>query len=391
MSDGSADTAPWLGSHDRPKILYIVQLPDYSGAELAQIPILRADCDPMVACPPNSRLQELMKDEGVPTVELPFRSLRHSGGAMESIRSVGRGLLLVRDLRRLLRAHPERRVLYSFQIRPGMVASLATMGLGCRSVWNVTDFLPPAPLRQIVRLLARWRADALIVHSPGLARELVGRSSALRRRVSVVSPGVQLARYPHVAASPGAPRAAIVGHVSPTKCTDFAVEVTRLVRQERPDFELHVLGRAQFREDDRRFERELQEAVAADPALAGAVHFHGYVNDVPGVLATMGLLLHCRDDEPFGMVVTEGMAAGLPPVAPAAAGPAEIIEHGRTGLLYRVGDPADAAAQVLTLLEDGALATRIGAEARAEVKRCFSSTRQANEVDRLLARLTGTW
>jgi glycosyltransferase involved in cell wall biosynthesis len=212
----------------------------------------------------------------------------------------------------------------------------------------------------------------------------------LRRRVSVISPGVQMARYPSAAGSPGAPRAAIVGHVSPTKRTDFAVEVVRLVLQEHPDFELHVLGRAQFREEDRRFERQLQEEVAADPVLAGSVHFHGYVDDVSAALSTMGLLLHCRDDEPFGMVVTEGMAAGLPTVCPAAAGPAEIVEHGRTGLLYPAGDPAAAASQVLALLDDGALAARIGSAARAEVERQFSSTHQVSEVDQLLAHLTGT-
>jgi len=370
-------------------MLYVVQLPDYSGAELAQLPILRADRDPMVACPPQSRFQELMRREGVPTIDLPFRSLRHSGGTLETIRSIARGLLLVRDLRRLLRSLPDRRVLYSFQIRPGIVASLATLGLHRRSVWNVTDFLPPAPLRQAVRLLARWRADALIVHSPVLARDVVRRSRALRRRVRVISPGVQMERFSQPASSPGAARAAIVGHVSATKRTDFAVDVARLVLAKRPDFELHVLGRAQFRDEDRLFERDLQEVVSADPALAGAVRFHGYVDDVPAVLATMGLLLHCRDDEPFGMVVTEGMAAGLPTVAPAAAGPAEIIEHGRTGLLYGADDPADAAAQVLAVLEDAALASRIGAAAREAVRQRFSSARQVDAVDRLLAALAG--
>jgi len=370
-------------------MLYVVQLPDYSGAELAQLPILRADRDPMVACPPQSRFQELMRREGVPTIDLPFRSLRHSGGTLETIRSIARGLLLVRDLRRLLRSLPDRRVLYSFQIRPGIVASLATLGLHRRSVWNVTDFLPPAPLRQAVRLLARWRADALIVHSPVLARDVVRRSRALRRRVRVISPGVQMERFSQPASSPGAARAAIVGHVSATKRTDFAVDVARLVLAKRPDFELHVLGRAQFRDEDRLFERDLQEIVSADPALAGAVRFHGYVDDVPGALATMGLLLHCRHDEPFGMVVTEGMAAGLPTVAPAAAGPAEIIEHGRTGLLYRADDPADAAAQVLAVLEDAALASRMATAAREAVRQRFSSARQVGAVDRLLAALAG--
>lgn len=329
-----------------------------------------------------------MRQEGVPTIDLPFRPLRHSGGPLETARSVWRGLLLVRDLRRLLRSHPERRILYSFQIRPGMVASLAALGLRRQVVWNITDFLPPSPLRQVVRLLARWLADALIVHSPGLERDLGG-SAALRRRVRIISPGTELRRYPHRARSPGAPRAAIVGHVSPTKRTDFAIDVARRVLEHRPDFELHVLGRAQFRAEDHDFERRLHDLVAADVVLADAVRFRGFVDDVPGALASMGLLLHCRADEPFGIVVTEGMAAGLPVVAPSAAGPADIIDDGQTGLLYLPDNADDAARQVLRVLEDHDLAARLGAAARDTVERRFSTNRQVGEVDRLLAALAG--
>jgi len=296
-------------------------------------------------------------------------------------------MLLVRDLRRLLRSHPERRILYTFQIRPGLVAGLAALGLRRRVVWNVTDFLPPAPLRQAVLLVARWRADALIAHSPGLERDLTEGSHRLRDRVRIISPGVPVQRYPQPAPTPGAPRAAIVGHVSATKRTDFAVEVARRVLARRPDFELHVLGRAQFREQDHRFERSLHETVAAEPALAAAVRFHGYVDDVPATLSAMGLLLHCRDDEPFGMVVTEGMAAGLPVVAPGSAGPAGIIEHGRTGLLYAPDDVAAAAREVLAVIDNCDLARGLGAAAREAVQERFSSARQVCEVDRLLAEL----
>ena len=37
------------------------------------------------------------------------------------------------------------------------------------------------------------------------------------------------------------------------------------------------------------------------------------------------VLLHCADDEPYGMVLVEALAAGRPVVAPAAGGPLEIV------------------------------------------------------------------
>jgi glycosyltransferase involved in cell wall biosynthesis len=44
--------------------------------------------------------------------------------------------------------------------------------------------------------------------------------------------------------------------------------------------------------------------------------------------------------EPFGMVILEGMLYGLGIVASDVGGPAEILEHGRTGLLFPARDVA---------------------------------------------------
>ena len=44
--------------------------------------------------------------------------------------------------------------------------------------------------------------------------------------------------------------------------------------------------------------------------------------------------------EPFGRVVVEGMAAGVPVVATRVGGPREIIENGKSGFLRRPREPA---------------------------------------------------
>jgi len=73
--------------------------------------------------------------------------------------------------------------------------------------------------------------------------------------------------------------------------------------------------------------------------------------------------------EPFGMVVLEGMLHGLALVASDLGGPAEILEHGRTGLLVPPRDAAALASAVLSLLEDAKLRRRLAAAAAAEVRR----------------------
>ena len=59
-----------------------------------------------------------------------------------------------------------------------------------------------------------------------------------------------------------------------------------------------------------------------------------------------------KGTEPFGLVVTEAMAAGVPVVAFANDAMPEIIEDGKTGFLVPEGDTDSAAERVLRILED---------------------------------------
>jgi glycosyltransferase involved in cell wall biosynthesis len=50
--------------------------------------------------------------------------------------------------------------------------------------------------------------------------------------------------------------------------------------------------------------------------------------------------------ETFGLVVIEAFSVGLPVVASNLGGIASLVEHGRTGLRFRAGDPGDLAARI---------------------------------------------
>jgi glycosyltransferase involved in cell wall biosynthesis len=366
------------------RVLYLIQHRDWSGAETAQAGVIAADSDPLVACPPGSPTSEFARALGAETTDLPFRSLRHSGGLMETVRSFFRGLRGVLEVRRVLRRHPERGVVFAIGIRSGLLASLAAVGLGRRVVWSVPDLLPPPPLRPLVRVVAALGPAALICLSRYIAADLVGRSGRLRERAVVVHPGVDPRSFDFDRASPGTPHAAIVGHISPVKRTDLAVEVAARVASEQEGFTLEIVGQAQFRDEDRELERALRERVDSDAGLRDSIRFRGRVADVPEVLAGCGLLLHCRPDEPFGMVLVEAMAQGLPVVAPASGGPLEIVEDGVTGLLFRPGDAAHAAECVLRLIREPELALRMGRASRRRVESEFAIAGQLEATGLLL-------
>src|SRR5436853_5100542 len=73
--------------------------------------------------------------------------------------------------------------------------------------------------------------------------------------------------------------------------------------------------------------------------------------------------------EPFGMVVLEGMLHGLPIAAADVGGPAEILEHGRTGLLFPPRDVGALAHGLAALAASPELRRRLGAAAAVEVRR----------------------
>jgi glycogen synthase len=72
--------------------------------------------------------------------------------------------------------------------------------------------------------------------------------------------------------------------------------------------------------------------------------------------------------EPFGMVILEGMLHGLTIAASAVGGPAEILDHGRTGVLFPPRDAEALAHAVLRLVENPELCLRIGAAGHREVR-----------------------
>jgi glycosyltransferase involved in cell wall biosynthesis len=78
------------------------------------------------------------------------------------------------------------------------------------------------------------------------------------------------------------------------------------------------------------------------------------------------------DLELFGIVLIEAMAAGVPVVAVDAGGPRDIVEHARTGMLARSGEPADLAAALEPLLSSQALRRELGDAGRKRFLRDYT-------------------
>jgi glycosyltransferase involved in cell wall biosynthesis len=100
------------------------------------------------------------------------------------------------------------------------------------------------------------------------------------------------------------------------------------------------------------------------------VVFVGFQKDVVPYFAAADAFVFPTRYEPFGMVITEAMAAALPVVTTASAGASEVITPGVDGLVLQDPDDADALALALDdLLADPARRAAMGAAAREAAKR----------------------
>ncbi|MBG0856817.1 glycosyltransferase family 1 protein [Streptomyces spinoverrucosus] len=104
-------------------------------------------------------------------------------------------------------------------------------------------------------------------------------------------------------------------------------------------------------------------------ALPGAVFLGRRTGDeLARIFASLDVFAHTGPFETFCQTVQEAMASGVPVVAPAAGGPMDLVDHGRTGFLVPPRDADAVRDAVAALAADPALRTAFGATARATVE-----------------------
>jgi glycosyltransferase involved in cell wall biosynthesis len=100
------------------------------------------------------------------------------------------------------------------------------------------------------------------------------------------------------------------------------------------------------------------------------IHFTGWLrpDEVAACYRRADILVVPSRYEPFGMVILEGMLHGLPIVASAVGGPAEILDDEHTGLLFPPTDVSALSRQLIRLVHNAGLRQRLGMAAAADLR-----------------------
>lgn len=182
----------------------------------------------------------------------------------------------------------------------------------------------------------------------------------------------------------GAPLVVCVANIRPVKGIDQLVRTAAIVRESVPEARFLVIGAVQ---DEAYFSAVRQSA--SQLGVSKSVVFAGARTDVPAVLKDCNVFHLPSRSEGMSNAMLEAMACALPCVATDVGGNGELIADQRCGYLTPGNDPEAAADRIIRLLQNPALAARMGRDGRQIVETRFSLTAMMNHLtglyDALLA------
>jgi glycosyltransferase involved in cell wall biosynthesis len=360
--------------------------------------------DVAVVLPQDGPLSEELGAAGVRRVvaeapadylELSQRTVRSAQGMLAFARGSRRWAAAIdREGTQALGRRPD--VLYS----DGFKAHLAAAFLrGPRHVWHVREF-PPDGLGAVWRLFATALPDSTIANSRSVSdawRLVMGPVPV------VIHNGVDLDRFtvrdrtrwlhemlalPDEARLLGMPSA-----FAQRKGQLLVVEAFERVAARAPDAHL-VLVRGPIHDSkgERGYAESLVRRVSRasltgspQETLSDRIHFVRFQSRPWDLYPEFEAVVHfTTSPEPFGRVVAEAMACGVPAIAAEAGGPVEIVSPGETGWLVPPGDVAALAQAMVAALGADRDAMRAACRRRAE--QSFSADRYAAEVAAVLKR-----
>ncbi len=236
-------------------------------------------------------------------------------------------------------------------------------------------------------------ADRLIAATPSEEDQLIDWYGVNPAKISVLSPGVDLARFepqPQCRAKKelGIPLnqhvVLFVGRIEPLKGVDTLLRATAILQQEQPDAlknaRVVIIG-GDPQAPDAEMARLLHLQRELD--LTGVVEFTGArdQSQLPGYYAAADTVVMPSLYESFGMVALEAMAMGTPVVASRVGGLAHLVKDGATGFHFTPRDARELAGRLRLLLTNEPLRQQLAAQAREYARRY----EWANIVDRMLA------
>lgn len=325
---------------------------------------------------PEGPLADAWRGAGLTHVPLDLpehRGLRSPDGGREIGQIAREAVVVGRSAARIASLAADVDVLHSNHQWAHVETALAGKLARRPVILHVHDILPPGVGRRLLVAAARGSAKTLAA-CQAIADPL---GDPAVSKVEVLYPALDLDRFAPGPADPevrallggadGSPVVSIIGRLDPVKGIDILVRAVADLEPDLADTRVAVVGAAYGA--PARYVADLRRQ--ADDLLGDRVRFIDFHDDVPSVLRASDVLVNASRLEPFGTVVLEAQACGIPAIATTAGGVGEHIDHGENGWLVPPDDSAALAAVLSPLLREPALRAKAGSAARQMVEERF--------------------
>ncbi|WP_410513693.1 glycosyltransferase family 4 protein [Paenibacillus sp. BR2-3] len=337
------------------RVAYIDHTAKWSGGEVALFNILTnigEQIDPLVILAEEGVLADRLREKGIDVRIIPLdESVRSRGRNAVNIGAPGAAFKLLAYGRRLAPLLKQENVdcVHTNSLKSAFYGAIAAKKAGVPLIWHIRDHIGAPYLKPIVakaiRLLSRLLPNGVIAnsHSTLNALELPRSKKTLvvySAFAKAIGGGIGKRDQRDF-------NVLLVGRLAHWKGQHIVLEAAKKFRDD-GRVKFWLAGDALFGEEE--YKKELIQKIEKD----GLTHVSllGHVEDIQGLMNTADLLIHTSiTPEPFGQVIVEGMAAGLPVIASNEGGPVEIVIPGETGLLIQPGDPAILADSITWMLE----------------------------------------
>lgn len=221
---------------------------------------------------------------------------------------------------------------------------------------NADPFFARAPQHVLYHL----RRAALCVTPSAFLRRVF---TAHGLTAEVIPNIIDLSRFVPAAQRPfgDAPRLIVTRNLEAIYDIPTAIHAFAEVRRHFPGARLTVAGSGpQW--------RDLQ-ALVDQLGLQHSVHFAGRIDnaEIPALYAAADCLLNPSTVDNMPISILEAFASGVPVISTCAGGIPDLVEHGVSGVLVPIGDPAAMAHAALQVLKDPSMAAALRAGGLAQV------------------------
>ncbi len=328
-----------------------------------------------LACAPNGRLVEMVKDHGMDVIT--FRNMVQPLNPLKDI-------LITLELAGYLRKH-RYHIVHTHNSKAGFVGRLAAK-IACVPViihtvhgYAFHDQEPPWRrflFRNLERLASSWCDRIIFISQPLIDWALRERICRAEKTVKIYS-GIDLRNFSPVSVKKKTElkkrwnikkQECVIGIVSKLwegKGHKLLIDAFARVQKRHENLKLVIVGEGYLEDELKRYVKRLK--------IEDSVIFTGFQSDVANSLACIDIAVLPSFFEGMGRVILEAMAMEKPVIASNVGGIPDLVKNDINGILISPGDVDGLAQGLDTLLSNEKMAKDMGRKGRKMITETFSS------------------